>query len=256
MKLKEFLKQRETWNYSKCTLVAYRCALAEFFRFNGRKIKKDSIDRFIEHLKARGLTTNSIRMKLAAVKEYMKFVGKPVGKIKLHIEKKIPDYFTDDEISLIRSKMSERDRLIFDVMYNTGVRLGEFLSLKPEQFNNPTVSIVGKGKKERQVFLPDNLRKRVLEFYAKKNGSKGIFELSRAMIHKVFHKYRDVIQGKNLHPHALRHSFATRLANNKAPLEFIQKSLGHSNISTTLIYTHTVQKEDEFKKYWSGKDVA
>lgn len=153
-----------------------------------------------------------------------------------------------------------RDRAILEVLYSTGLRVSELVSLKRSHVNlkNGEFSIRGKGQKVRPVFLSDSA-KLALKFYlaARRDGNAILFirhrksidqdeeatALTARSIQRLL-KYYGALAGivKPLTPHKLRHSFATELLRNGADLRAVQELLGHSSITTTQVYTHVTNK--------------
>ena len=143
-----------------------------------------------------------------------------------------------------------RNRLVMELLYATGIRVSELVNIKiPDvDINNKRIEVLGKGNKARIVFFNDicqeylkkylresqNIRKGeylIINHYGRKMTTSGI----RLILEKVI---RETSIVKNVHPHTLRHTFATHLLNNGCDLLTVQELLGHSSISTTGIYTH------------------
>jgi integrase/recombinase XerD len=176
------------------------------------------------------------------------------------IERKLPDHLTVAEVGRFLSAFTEdtpinlRDKTIVELMYSCGLRISEVTDVKTSQFNYKEgyLAVFGKGAKERivpigSVALDLLIRyiKGARPFIGTTNKYDEIFlnksgaPLSRVGLWKIVKKYalRSGIK-KNLKPHTLRHSFATHLIQNGADLRSVQEMLGHSDISTTQIYTH------------------
>ncbi len=176
------------------------------------------------------------------------------------IEKKLPTYLTVEEVSRFLNTFDEetpmnlRDKTIVELMYSCGLRITEVITLSTSQINHREgyIAVFGKGSKERIVPIGSvalNLLKKYLKggrpFIAKTAEHNEVFlnrhgnPISRVGLWKIIKKYalKSGIK-KNLNPHALRHSFATHLIQNGADLRSVQEMLGHSDISTTQIYTH------------------
>ena len=150
-----------------------------------------------------------------------------------------------------------RDKAMLEVMYASGLRVSELLTLERERFNMKTgvISVMGKGAKERKVPVGDFALEYVIDYINKvrhKNSgkkSKYLFlskygkPLSRQYFFKQIKKYAELAGiTTNISPHTLRHCFATHLLENGAELRAVQTMLGHSNIATTQIYTHISTK--------------
>ena len=243
------------------------------------KIDRDDIVSFLEHLKKEDLTAQTIAHYLTVIKNYHKFliqneylkdnVAKSIERPKL--VKKLPNVLSiEDVVKLLDIKgdtpFDIRNKCMLELMYGTGLRISELLSLTINDIDtfNATVRCVGKGDKERIVPINDyiieslddylNVRNILLknkttkELFLNKNGDalsrKGFFKiLKQLLLEKGLNP--------NVSPHTLRHSFATHLLEYGADLRVIQEMLGHSDISTTRIYTHITNKKvhDDYNNY-------
>ncbi len=142
----------------------------------------------------------------------------------------------------ISKKNGARDKAILEVLYSTGMRVSEICSLKKDSINldRGEFAIRGKGGKVRVVFL-DNKAKDAIKDYIKDSDiqNEKLFSLTPRSIEYLVEKYARIAGiVKRVSPHTLRHSLATELLQNGADLRSVQEILGHSNISTTQIYTH------------------
>ncbi len=176
--------------------------------------------------------------------------------------KKLPQILTVDEIDIILDSIElskpvdYRDKAIISSMYSTGMRISEIkdVSLSNINFSDGYIKIMGKGNKERITpfgnklgrFLQMYINEYRPKFLKKTRNSYGYLylnnrggQLSRMGLWKIFRKHtQGVLEGKNIAPHILRHSFATHLLEGGADLKAVQMMLGHSDITTTQIYTH------------------
>ena len=145
------------------------------------------------------------------------------------------------------------DHTIIETIYGLGLRVSECCSLKTNQVNldDGFVKIIGKGKKERLIPIPDRTKKLMKEYYAKLRPSWQKKNTNLFFINqhgrKIYSEYVEKMLKENVYkagikkgitPHKLRHSYATHLLEGGADLRVIQELLGHSDISTTEIYTH------------------
>lgn len=187
---------------------------------------------------------------------------------------RVPKFLTQDELDRLFSMQNVsrlsglRDRAILELLYSTGMRVSELVSLDKSDISNEVLdnrefTVVGKGRKARTVFLNDaavQWLKRYLNF--RKDDFKPLFvrysgksmnpndpygeslRITPRSIQRMVKKYT-VKAGiaKNVTPHVLRHSFATHILREGADLRSVQDLLGHSNISTTQIYTHLTNKD-------------
>ncbi len=267
--------------YSDNTYVSYEHDIEEFNKYidnkDIRKVNSTIIKNYIKTLE--DLAPASISHKISALKTFYNYLVKmnivetsPLEGIKqpklgLHI----PDYLTIDEVEKllnidIKTPYDARNKAILELLYATGLRISELVSL---EFNNLDleeciVRVVGKGNKERIVPIYDRAIEALQEYinyYRPEMLIKGnrslLFinnhgeGLTRQAVFKMIKK-ECMIKGinKDISPHTLRHTFATHLLQNGADLRIIQELLGHSSLSTTQIYTHISNerlKEDYFE---------
>lgn len=259
---------------AKNTLLSYQSDLIQYKSFLQKKgmnswdkISLDDIITFQYHLKTKGISTSSVARKIAALKSFCRFLRKNEDitvDITQNLEaprttKKLPSVLTQDEIGKVFNLPEEekprllRNRAMLEVLYGTGVRVSELINIKLEDLNLQVgyILISGKGGKQRIVPLGSTailslspyLKQRVSML--KKQQNNYIFvnnvgnKLSRQGFWKILKKY--VISWgikKSISPHTFRHSFATHLLEQGADLRSVQEMLGHSNITTTQIYTH------------------
>jgi integrase/recombinase XerD len=218
--------------------------------------------------KDKGLSANSIARRLAAIKVFYRFLVRerilrsdPTSLIDSpKLWKKIPEALSLNEVDAllnqpnIRDKQGIRDRAILETLYATGMRVSEAVNLKIDNVNLDIgfLRCIGKGNKERVVPLgkkaiasikrylaisrPHFLKKKECAFlFLNRFGNK----ISRQSLWKIIKRYAKLARIKKpIRPHTLRHSFATHLLERGADLRSVQEMLGHSNISTTQIYTH------------------
>jgi integrase/recombinase XerD len=227
---------------------------------------KDDIYNYLKYLDKNKYSIYSVVRKISSIKSFYNYLSKTynITDISLKIEtprfyKKLPNILTIEEVELLLDIKLEdaydyRNKAMMEVMYATGLRVSELISLELNNvdLDNGYVRCFGKGNKERIVPLGEVALK-YLKIYIEQyrdsmkksylcdkiflnNHGKGITRQGFFIILK------DIAEKKNIHknitPHMLRHSFATHLLNNGADLRSIQVMLGHSNLSTTQIYTN------------------
>lgn len=233
---------------------------------------------FLGYLHSKELNRRSIMRKLASVKSFFKFLLRE-GRIKsnhakiIHsprITKSIPRVMTEEETEIVietplKEKKIEgkvgkikmlRDLAILEMLYATGVRASELVSLKSENlfYQDRVIRIFGKGNKERIVPFGENAAialKRYLNekermgydldyLFLNLRGGK----LTSRSLQRIVEKYsKELLSGKKVTPHTFRHSFATHLLSRGADLRTIQELLGHQSLSTTQKYTHIAAVE-------------
>ncbi|MFA6624248.1 MAG: site-specific tyrosine recombinase/integron integrase [Bacilli bacterium] len=274
-------------NYSYKTRISYGEDVACFILFlQGRHIEKKDVDRetirsFLLTLNKTGLEKSSVKRALSALRHFYRYLYRYKGYLSNPFDsvhspktpKKLPEFLTMDEVNdfLDSNKkrddpLSKRDQAILELMFASGLRASETIGLqiKDVDFSSRLLKIHGKGRKDRLVPF-NKASKEALLLY---------LEQTRPSLIKGEDESEDLVflngRGKPLtergleyliseaalkagftlkvHPHMLRHSFATELLNSGTDLRIIQDLLGHSSIRTTSIYTH-VTYEDLKKTY-------
>ena len=262
-------------NVSTHTIDAYKRDINQYLMYLGdldiknlSDVKSTHIRDYIRVLSDGGMAPASISRIISSIRTYYRFLSSenildenPVLLINNpKLPKKLPDVLTEKEISLIinaiqeSSQFYQRDKAIIELLYSCGIRVTELCNLEMSNLfiDEDLIRVMGKGNKER--LLPLGIRsKKYLDDYIKhsrnshikKSGSSSVFvsrngnQLTRAMINIILNKWAKVSGlKKSVSPHKLRHSFATHLLEGGADLRFVQALLGHSDISTTQIYTH------------------
>ena len=239
------------------------------------KIQRSDIENYLEYLAKEEYTSKSIARKLTAIKNFHKYLtatGKLTSDVSLTIDrpklaKALPNVLTVDEVDRlldikVDTPFDYRNKAMLELLYGTGLRISELLDLKltDVDFENCIVRCFGKGSKERIVpigeYIIDSLNnyleygrnklinKNKVSDYLFLNNRGG--RISRFSFFKILKKIlREKGIKKDVSPHSLRHSFATHMLENGADLRSIQELLGHSDISTTRIYTHITNKKIE-----------
>lgn len=236
-------------------------------------VSREQITGYMMQLKEKGLAAATIARKLAAIKAFYRFMtaegymdANPAEVVEAGTKGiKLPRVLSEDEVVRllnqpdITTAEGFRDRTMLEVLYATGMRVSELINLTLERvdLNMKYIIAFGKGSKERIVplgsvaaeFLQQYLEKvRPKLTHAARNTNIvflafGGHELTRQRFWQIIRAYgRKANINKALTPHILRHSFATHLLDNGADLRSVQELLGHSDISTTQIYTHLTNK--------------
>ena len=231
-----------------------------------KKIKKEDIYNYLKSLDNNKYSIYSVVRKISSIKTFHRYLTSmyEINDVSIDIDtprfyKKLPNILTIEEVeNLLNIKLETafdyRNKAMLEVMYATGLRVSELVNLELNNVNldESYVRCFGKGNKERIVPLGeialkylkiyiddyrDSLKKRCLcDKIFLNNHGKGITRQGFFIILKEIAEEKGI--NKNITPHMLRHSFATHLLNNGADLRSIQVMLGHSNLSTTQIYTN------------------
>lgn len=260
--------------YSKYTIKNYEEDITEFINYCKREnlsyldIEYNDIRFYLMYLKDDKKNKNSsIDRKLSSLRGFFKYLSVE-NKIKNNVfllvngpkkAKKLPRYFEYNELEElfavpdIRTHKGQRDSLILEMLYATGIRVGELVNIKLSDINrsNRTILILGKGNKERNVEYGEYCED-ILNLYLKDGrvilNNKGINYLfinhlgekltERGVRYILNELIKKTSLTKNISPHMIRHSFATHLLNEGCDLLTVQKLLGHESISATQVYTH------------------
>lgn len=236
-------------------------------------VSREQITGYMTQLKEKGLAAATIARKLAAIKAFYRFMtaegymdANPAEVVEAGTKGiKLPCVLSEDEVVRllnqpdITTAEGFRDRTMLEVLYATGMRVSELINLTLERvdLNMKYIIAFGKGSKERIVplgsvaaeFLQQYLEKVRQKLTHEERNTNIVFlafgghELTRQRFWQIIRAYgRKANINKALTPHILRHSFATHLLDNGADLRSVQELLGHSDISTTQIYTHLTNK--------------
>ena len=253
-------------NFSKHTVSAYLRDVKVFEKFlaqNDCKISNEInysfIRQWIVSLSEKRYSKTSINRKIASLKSYFNFLvnidiieSSPLkGHKNLKSSSKIVIPFSEDEIMQVfenfnDSKISDRDKLIIEIFYSTGLRREELINIKIQDIflKEGLIKILGKRSKERLIPILPSLSKNLKNFISNNNNSKYLFEtkklkkISVSTVYRLINKYFRLVSSKvKVSPHVLRYTFATHMLNNGADINTIKEILGHSSLSSTQIYT-------------------
>ena len=259
---------------SKNTISAYISDLNQYAEFLHRyehidevdQIEREDIIKYIDSLKRKNLSKQSIARKIIAIKDFHKYLSEenniknPAEMIDApKTDKALPVVLTVDEVeAMINSidgddPISLRNKAMIELLYGCGLRISELLSLKITDIHlkEAYLVIIGKGNKERMVPVGEMAILAVRRYVDKgwldltpKNGNLLFYNyqkkpLSRQSVFKFIKKLaEDNGIHKEISPHTLRHSYATHLLEGGTDLRVVQELLGHEDIATTQIYTH------------------
>lgn len=272
----EYLKVER--KYSNKTILSYKDDLIEYNEFLGNNftnilnIDMNIVNNYMKYLYDRKITKSSISRKLSSIRGLYNYLVREDIIKENHFNKiqnpkrelYLPKFLKDEELDKIFSVCNsnnpteERDTLIIELLYATGVRVNELVNIKIKDINRKEklIKVLGKGNKERMVIY-NNHTKKALDTYLKdgynyfnkksseylilnKNGNK----LSERYIREIINK--KVSQASldiKISPHTLRHTFATDILENGADLMTVKELLGHESLNTTSIYTHITNEQ-------------
>ena len=271
-KFLHYLKHEK--RYSVHTLLSYSTDLKQFTNFLSsefsvksiRKVNFQLVRSWIAKLLNENISARSVNRKITTLKTYFRFLlqenlikQSPMQKIiSPKTSKRLPVFVEQvkmeqllNEIDFGVGFLAQRDRLILELFYFTGIRLSELINLKNKDINysDSTILVLGKRKKERLIPLTSDILSKIKKLNAS-NKSKYLFttdkgkQISTKQVYRLVNKYLSMVTtlGKKS-PHILRHTFATHMLNNGADINAIKELLGHANLSATQIYTHnTIEK--------------
>jgi integrase/recombinase XerD len=262
---------------SSNTIAAYKNdlqQLADFIGSNGSgwaALSRSSIQDFILDLKQRGYTETSVARKVAAVRSFFAFLAaegtvptNPTeGLSSPRVGKTLPKAITPNEVDELLEQPSrratpeaKRDRAMLEILYATGMRVTELVSLDVDNLNldprSPYVRCLGKGAKERTIPIHDQAVGALVDYLedarpalVRNRDERALFlnrrgeRLTRQGFWLILKGYaKSANLSADITPHTLRHSFATHMLRGGMPLRNVQEMLGHANISTTQVYTH------------------
>jgi integrase/recombinase XerD len=260
------------------TVAAYRRDLSLYSDFLVDRavtfpdaVTRDDVVAWIAHLRGEGLSPKTIERRVAAAKSFHRFlvregvtVNHPTAALPLpRTPARLPEVISIDDVERLLSQpfsdgpVGHRDRALLEVLYGCGVRASELvgLDLRDVEVAEGLLRVFGKGSKERVVPVSGAAATALSDYLAhgrpflrtksgvRRQDPDAVFlnarggRLTRVTVHALVRSYGGRV-GLKLHPHTLRHSFATHMLEGGADLRALQEMLGHADISTTQIYTH------------------
>ena len=267
---------------SKNTVKAYEADISSFFRWlinkdlEYKNLQEEHINQYISFLFQKKMKSSSVNRKISSIKSFYIFLVKrnfiknsPLNDVVTpKQEKYLPESMSEDEVDKllnspnVANKIENRDKAMIEMLYATGMRISELVNLKMTDVDMKrcVVKVFGKGSKERLVpfgetaldslkaYLNERVQSSSKEIFLSNRGKKmtRVAFWQRVKIYLVRENLKNSIS-----PHTLRHAFATHLLNRGADLRSVQLLLGHSDLSTTQIYTHIAKQRlsDVLKKH-------
>ena len=256
------------------TVISYETDLNQFLSFYKEystsqkieKVDKRTIRSWIVKLSLSNLSAKSINRKIASLKSFFKFLVKrdlikknPSSHVtSLKTDQKIPTFIKEKDINFLFKNIDvkedctgQRDLLILELLYGTGIRISELINIKISDINfaKKEIKVVGKRNKERIIPMHNNAiyqTKKYLQL-AEKEGYENQYllitkkgeKIYPMLINRIVKKHLStLINSKKYNPHLLRHTFATHILNKGGDLNSIKDLLGHSSLAATQVYTH------------------
>lgn len=257
--------------FSEHTCIAYKNDVKQFMEFAGvfnqvevKEVDAKLVRGWMVDLIEEGYENVSVNRKLSSLRTYFKWlikqgvlVSNPMALVKgPKKQERLPSFAQQNELS--KEKMADyfendfngvRDRLIFEVLYQTGIRSSELINLRDSAVSDSQIKVLGKRNKERIIPITKELSSLVSQYRSKRseiientaeffvlNNGKKLYP--KFVYSKINYYLGEVTDLEKKSPHVLRHTFATHMLNNGAGLEVLKELLGHANLSATQVYTH------------------
>jgi integrase/recombinase XerC len=248
-------------------------------------VNKQTLRDYMYWLMQQGVARTSIANKLSAIRSFYRYLQReelikenPLEKITSpKLDRRLPIVLTTDEITRLleapttSKSVGQRDKAILELLYASGLRVSEIVSLNLTQvdLHEKEIRVLGKGNKERIVLMGEPAVKALTSYLKdgrikllgeKKNEAMFINQSGKRLIarriQKIIDRYAKTANiSRKIHPHILRHTFATHMLDGGADLRVVQELLGHASLSTTQIYTH-VSKSQAKKVYLAAHPLA
>ena len=265
-------------NASRYTVRNYTHDLLEFFGYlktrkitSLKEVDKHTVRGYLSHLVNAGFVKVSISRKLSAIRSFYRYLLRekivetdPVASTSSpKLDKRLPSFLTLEEtVRLLEAPdlstpQGQRDRALIELLYASGLRVSELVSLDMERINLDTneIRVWGKGGKERVVLMGKPAALALSTYLSQGRprlltgkSSFAIFlnrygkRIIERRVQRILEKYSKIAGiGRRVHPHMLRHTFATHLLDGGADLRVVQELLGHASLSSTQIYTHVTK---------------
>ncbi|WP_404358747.1 tyrosine recombinase XerC [Cytobacillus firmus] len=267
-------------NYSQYTIEHYQHDISDFFMFMSEqaisdltKVEYQDVRIYLTNLFERKMSRKSVARKISSLRSFFKFLLReeivaenPFALVSIpKAQKKLPEFFYEEEMKQLfdacesSTPLGQRNRALLELLYATGIRVSECsqIRLKDLDMHLSTVLVRGKGSKERyvpfgsfaQVAIDTYINHGRKELLANGNMQENLFLNARGgpltargirtILDRIIEK--SSLTGK-IHPHMLRHTFATHLMANGADMRTVQELLGHAFLSSTQVYTHVTNE--------------
>ena len=275
----EFIESLKARKATENTLASYErdiIQFSEYFESRGKKIfdlKKEDMQEYVDYLKLKNKSNSTISRSIASIKAFYRYLtskGLAEENIALAVEspkvsRKEPMILSSNEIEKLLSQPNtnelkgQRDKIMLQILYATGIRVTELVSLRIEDVNlNAGYIKVKKKNTERHIPLGNLAQKGLKEYMLKvrpllikTEDEKTLFintngkKMTRQGYWKILKQYKDEAKiDKEITPHTIRHSFAVHMLQNGAELKTVQELLGHTDVASTLLYTQMASNKE------------
>lgn len=277
--INDFIDYQKLKNYSNYTITNYKNDLYSFYDFtkkhninNLKDIDYQFIRLYLSELFNLNYKNKTIARHISALRSFFKYLLKEniIDENPMILisnpkqEQKLPHFLYYNELEIIlnlpdkETPIGIRDRLLMEILYSTGIRVGELVKIKITDINieNNTIKVLGKGNKERIVYFGKKCRDLIIDYLNYRNEICENIKTDILLINQrggslTARGIRNILNniaklsGLNitLTPHVFRHTYATHMLNEGADLKAVKDLLGHENISTTGIYTHVSNEQ-------------
>ena len=275
-----------TSHKSKNTVMSYKRDVSKYLEYLSqigvpdiKKTTKSTVKDYLKKLSEAGKANSTVSRTIASLRAFYMFIiengadiENPVNNIEIpHVEKKLPNILTTSEVDLLLDQPSKtdpkgmRDSTMLEILYASGIRVSELIGLKLSDVNTQIGFIICRTDKKERIIPIGSIAKNALKNYIENARPKMISKeseeilfvncngnpMSRQGFWKIIKKYGEKANIKtDITPYSLRHSFAAHLIENGADLKSVSEMLGHSDISTTRVYSHLMKSNlsDVYKK--------
>jgi len=280
--IEKYIKNLISRGLSQNTINSYKKDLLQLNEHLSKYFEKGNVDidkisrlyirDYLRDLSINGRTNRTLARKATTIRNFFKFcetfeilINNPALNLKIpKFEKKLPKHFTENEIEDLlnipdlSSKFGVRNKAVLEIIYSCGLRISEVVSASITQLDltSRLIKVRGKGDKDRIVPIGNKAVTAIKNYlsirdqFVSKDSDDSVFlsksgkPLTANEMREILDRYiRLVAKTKGYSPHSIRHSFATHLISHGADLRAVQEMLGHSNLSTTEIYTHLSLKD-------------
>ncbi len=259
--------------YSEHTCLAYIKDIEQFSEFAGidnqstnewAEVSQSLARSWVVSLLKSKISAKSVNRKLSSNRTFYKYlmtrglvVSNPFSSVHgPKVAKRLPEFIQKNEIAIekidslfVDNDFGFRDRIMFEILYQTGIRLSELINLKESDLSANSIRVIGKRNKERIVAISNELYSDLMQLIGLKDAlgnehdfiffTDSLKKLYPKFVYRKINNYLSQVTGMNQKsPHIMRHTFATHLLNEGVSIEILKEILGHANLAATQVYTH------------------